>query len=190
MADTKAQKQWLRQSIRRQQAALSESYKTSSSKAIAKFMMQQEAWRRAQVVFLYMSMKSEVGTEELIKTAHMQGKTVCLPRCVENRQMQARLVTPESRLRPAAFGILEPGEDTPLLQPQEIELVVAPCVAVDKAGNRLGNGAGYYDRFLQRTNAVVACLCRQAFLQQSLPSDSWDYTVDMVVTEAGIWPKR
>jgi len=70
----------------------------------------------------------------------------------------------------------------------ELDVVLMPLVAVDLQGNRLGMGAGYYDRSLAQAQPRpyligVAHQCQQL---QSLPIDPWDIPLDALVTEQGM----
>ena len=91
------------------------------------------------------------------------------------------------------FGIAEPPASNPHIQPEDIDAVLAPLVAFDDQGHRLGMGGGYYDRFLPRLNAGtpligVAFACQQ--YEQPLPREAWDVPLHAVVTENGVleWP--
>ncbi|HET6441826.1 MAG TPA: 5-formyltetrahydrofolate cyclo-ligase, partial [Phycisphaerae bacterium] len=70
----------------------------------------------------------------------------------------------------------------------EIDVVLAPCQAVDRSGNRLGKGGGFYDRFLARPD-LRACIIAVAFQEQVLdevPVGENDCRVQMVVTDAEV----
>nr|WP_305906771.1 5-formyltetrahydrofolate cyclo-ligase [Methylomarinum sp. Ch1-1]MDP4519477.1 5-formyltetrahydrofolate cyclo-ligase [Methylomarinum sp. Ch1-1] len=66
---------------------------------------------------------------------------------------------------------------------------MAPGVAFDCNGGRLGHGAGYYDRLLEnvREDAVVAGVCYQAQLLESVAMDSHDVYMDKVITETAVY---
>jgi 5-formyltetrahydrofolate cyclo-ligase len=84
--------------------------------------------------------------------------------------------------RPAASAASE------LVAPEEIDLVLVPCVAFDKNRNRLGHGAGYYDRYLPLCTRAK-CIA-VAFEAQRLPrvvTDAHDRRMDAVVTEKKIY---
>lgn len=84
-------------------------------------------------------------------------------------------------------GIDEPTEDAPRCDARDLGVVVVPSVAVDHAGNRLGFGAGYYDRALAaRGDATTVATVFEAQLVGSLDPDPWDVPLDIVVTEARV----
>lgn len=66
-------------------------------------------------------------------------------------------------------------------------VILVPALACDAAGNRLGFGGGYYDRFLDKNRILtkIAVLYHQ-FLETDLPCDPWDVPVDGYVTESGL----
>ena len=73
-------------------------------------------------------------------------------------------------------------------RPQDIDLIVAPALAIDRHGRRLGRGGGYYDKFLAQP-ALRATICAFVFAEQlldDLPHLPHDQPVDMVVTDAEV----
>lgn len=143
-------------------------------------------WRRARTLFIYVSIAGEPDTHRLIRQALAQGKRVAVPRCLPGGQMEAREITGLEGLEPKAFGILEPGGDAPLVAPEALELVVAPCVTVDGRGRRLGHGGGYYDRYLARVGCPVVCLCHSCMVATAVPCGPEDRVMDRVLTDKGL----
>lgn len=137
----------------------------------------------SQTVMLFYGVKGEPDTRVAINELLQRGKRVVLPRCIPERQMQARFITKESILLPGAYGIPEPGEDCPLAEKKEIDLVLVPNLCCDKSGFRLGHGGGYYDRFLTDFPGVSVALCPEERLAEQLPAEETDIPVDIVLTQ-------
>ncbi|MDL2253266.1 5-formyltetrahydrofolate cyclo-ligase [Ruminococcaceae bacterium OttesenSCG-928-I18] len=182
------QKETLRRQVGRQTETLSEEYLRQSDEAILSLLCAEAALQKAKVVFSYVSVGREPDTRRFIEALLAEGKTVCVPRCHRGGVMHSCSITGFAQLLPARYGLLEPAAETPITDPAQIELVVAPCVAADRRGGRLGHGAGYYDRFLTKTTCPVFCLCRGVLLQQEIPMGPYDRRMDLVITEAGVFP--
>ena len=161
-------------------------YRQKADAAIARHVLASEVWRAAGTVFAYVSVGCEVDTRALIEAALREGKRVCAPRCLGKGRMEARAVESLEALVPAAHGLLEPAEGAAIVPPEEIGLTIAPCLAADRSGHRLGYGGGYYDRFLESAAKPSICLCRRRALLDGVPHAEHDATVDAVATEAGM----
>lgn len=85
--------------------------------------------------------------------------------------------------------ILEPEKIDDKISPADLELVLAPLIAFDSSGHRLGTGGGYYDRtfaFIRERSHQRPLLIGLAYQDQkvkALPSDSWDILLDGIITE-------
>lgn len=84
------------------------------------------------------------------------------------------------------FGFDQPSGASPEIDQDEVEIVLVPGMAFDRQGNRLGRGAGYYDRFLARVAAETVALTTERQILDSVPSESHDVRVDWIATEAGV----
>ena len=137
----------------------------------------------------YLSMGTEPGTGPLITGLLKRGADVIVPvTSSEDRQMEWVLFDPAAPLRLSTIGIPEP--DGPRLGHDALEdvgLVIVPAMAVDHAGNRLGRGAGYYDRALASVTAPVCAVVHANELMESVPNDDHDVRVQMAVTETGLF---
>jgi 5-formyltetrahydrofolate cyclo-ligase len=100
-------------------------------------------------------------------------------------QMEAWQIADFAQLEPGAWGILEPSQPRPLTGP--IDLCLTPLLAFSPLGDRIGYGAGHYDRFLASrsdTPAIGLAFEVQAF--PWLPSDPHDRRLDAIVTEGRV----
>lgn len=132
-------------------------------------------------VFIYLSFSSEAPTDGLIERLRSDGHIVYCPR-IENGEMQAVAYGEDFSL--SEYGIREPigasfAEDS--------DVVVLPLLAVDKQGNRLGYGKGYYDRYLQSHKKAKRIAYAFDFqVVDSVPHTELDELVDVIVTEKRI----
>ena len=177
------EKDRLRKIVRERTRDLPNDYIKSSDRDIRARLLALEQWERARTVFIYVSMNREPDTRIAIQKALDDGKIVTVPRCLDDGEMEARIIISLDDLRRGRFGILEPDDHWTVLHPRYIDLIVTPCVAADRQGYRLGHGGGYYDRYLAKIDCPAVCLCRERLLQTGLPHGALDRPVDMVLTE-------
>jgi len=152
-------------------------------------------WVKAQTVVLYMPIRGEMDTGLLRSLALAEGKRVLLPRCVAGRRGELELVACKdaAELTLGSHGILEPLSVLPAIDlddpKQAPHLLIAPCLAVDRQGCRLGYGGGYYDRLLRRpalqTSLCIGLIYALQFAP-ALPMESWDARLHGVCTEKGL----
>ena len=156
-----------------------------SDRQIREHILQMPAYLTANSIFCFVSMESEIQTQEIIMQAWLEGKRVAVPRCEPKGILQAYEITDWDEVEMGTYGILEPKTHCPLLRPEEIEFGIIPCIACDRMGYRLRYGGGYYDRYLAHTQFVTAAVCRKQMLLMRTPRESFDIPVDWVVTEDG-----
>ena len=137
----------------------------------------------ADTLLLFCGVGTEPDTRPLLETLRRMGKRVLLPKCLPGRAMEARLVRSGEDLRPGAFGIPEPSESCPRVEKGDIDLILVPALCYDLSRRRLGQGGGYYDRYLADHGGRTVGLCREALLQRELPVEDHDRAVDLVLTE-------
>lgn len=135
-----------------------------------------------EMVFVYASIGSEVKTGGLIRTLWAKGCRVCLPQIIAEGHMEAALYAPGDALERDRYGILAPIHGQ-IIAPEQVKTAFVPGLAFDGAGNRLGYGGGYYDRWLARTKARQIGLGYVRQLVERVPAEPWDVRLDAVVTE-------
>ena len=114
-----------------------------------------------------------------------QGKRIFLPKCGEGSSMQFYRITglDDGSVFPGAYDIPEPtGQEMPVLT--ECSLCIVPGVAFTAEGSRLGQGGGYYDRWLRAHPDLRTLAMTYAHLiQERIPCEAHDCRVDAVITE-------
>lgn len=150
---------------------------------------------QSKVVMIYLSFKNEVDTNGLIDWCFEQDKEVVIPYCVvDNRQIiPCKLDIERKGLKKNKYGIWEPKKDSMVaVEIKAIDSIIIPGVGFDENCNRLGFGGGYYDRFLakRKKKTPAIAICYQNQIVESIPTDSYDIPMDMVVTECNLFHRK
>lgn len=182
------EKSALRDAFRRQRLALAPEERQRLSRLAAAHLLKSDAWRKANIVALYMAVRGETDCSALFEDALALNKTVLLPVCsrVEKGRMIFAACSGPDDLEPGPYGIAEPRTSTP--GPQA-DLMVIPGFAFDRLGYRLGAGGGYYDRFLAdaaMTAPLRVGLCYAFQITNALPRDRWDMPMHALCCEQGL----
>lgn len=172
----------LRRQVRAQLSQLPEHLRRQEDDALFAAFLSRPEVTQAKTLFLFYGVGAEPETAHLFPPLLEQGKVIGLPRMLPGRRMQVHRYHPDQPLVPHPFGIPEPDADTPVLAPEDIDLVLVPALCYDRRGFRLGMGGGYYDRWLAHYHGVTVGLCRQELLYDHLPILSHDRPVDLVIT--------
>lgn len=177
----------LRDLIKHKLMAQSEEKRRKKSWLIKEELFCLEEFKRAKVVMFYVSTDGEVDTALMIDETLKMGKKVVVPLILmKEKKLVASLILDRTKeLRPGPYGILQPIACVSRpISLKDIDLVVAPGIAFDKKGNRLGRGKGYYDKFLSEIPQGIP-LIGLAFdfqLVDRLPRLAHDLPVDKVIT--------
>jgi 5-formyltetrahydrofolate cyclo-ligase len=132
-------------------------------------------------------MGSEAPTDAMIEFLHERGFRLCLPRidATAAGKMEFCAWHPDDILVPGPLKIPEPGPAADVVTP---DVILAPMVGFDRALNRIGNGAGYYDRMFERLPDVRRIgLAWSSQMVDRLPVEPWDIPLHLVVTESAIF---
>ena len=183
--NTLSDKKSLRAEVLARRRALSPAERAACSQRLCGHLLSRPELGSAQTVMSYMASEEEADLSDLHGALWAAGVRLCFPAVRSGRIMEAVCCGPEGPWKTGAFGIREPA-DGQVVPPEEIDLVLVPCVAFDGAGNRLGHGGGYYDRFLPRCiGARFVLTAFEVQRQELLPRESWDVPVDGLATESG-----
>jgi 5-formyltetrahydrofolate cyclo-ligase len=134
-------------------------------------------YRRAKSVMAFVGFSGEPDTDPLFARLSVEGKRLLLPR------VEATGIVPADGDWPlvaSKFGVQEP--TGPAVDVGEIDFVIVPGLAFTVAGDRLGYGQGYYDRFLPTVAAPNAGVCFADQLVDEMPVTAHDVRVDAVIS--------
>ena len=176
------QKKDIRSEVRRRIKLLSGSEMAAAAESIFSKIEQLDIFGKADCIALFAAMNDEVPTAVALDRWPQLGKRVVVPR-VEGDIMRFYDYSPE-QMRTGAFGILEP-EGNNECRPEEIDLIIVPARAFTRAGERLGRGGGFYDKYMSKAEfrASKVGIAFECQIFDSLPCDLHDIRVDHVVTE-------
>lgn len=184
-------KKKLREKIRAQIRTFSPEEKERSDARIFRAVLSLSLYQRAKVIFVYVSLDWEIDTHALIKEALSSGKTVAVPKCLPGGRMEVYRLDDFHQLKAQTLGILEPGDGMERIAEGRLELALIPCLSCTKDGIRLGQGGGYYDRFLAgKKRLFKLALCRESLLSKNLPCEAHDIRMDAVLTETAYFSRK
>lgn len=143
----------------------------------------------------------EIETLPIAEEAWRRGVTVTLPRSdwADRRLTPAVVSNFDADLVTGRHGVMEPRPELPAFPAADLDLIVVPGLAFDRAGHRLGHGVGFYDRFLASLlpsspppasslqPPVFLGLALAAQITESLPRAPHDVPMHVIVTEDGVF---
>lgn len=171
----------LRKHISAQKSRLSLRQIEEASFVLAELLFSHPLYKQARSLYAYLSYNQEVRTAPIIKQALRDGKKVAVPKIFEDT-MGFVYIDESSPILPGYKGIPEPVSNE--LAEDQTALVLMPGLAFTPDGQRMGYGGGFYDRFLAKEPHPTVALCYDFQLLQSLPVQSHDIPVDVVLSAA------
>jgi 5-formyltetrahydrofolate cyclo-ligase len=177
----------IRNFIRTKREKMSKDEVKEKSSLIFSNLLTLPAFFRADVVHTYISSKkNETDTHELIRWLIKERKKVVVPISeMETKTMRHSELLALSDLKVNSMGIYEPKLER-LVKVSDLDVVLVPALAVDKTGNRLGFGAGFYDRFLNGLTIPSVALAFDFQLLEDIPAEEFDVKMNYIVTESKI----
>jgi 5-formyltetrahydrofolate cyclo-ligase len=156
-----------------------------AARSLADVLLATPEVRRAATIAVYVALPGEPGTGPLIDA--LADRRVILPITLPDNDLD--WATYDGDLIPGRRGILEPGGRRLGVEAiATADVVLVPALAVDRSGNRLGKGAGCYDRALGRV-PVGTFVCALVFddeVLDAVPTDAHDRPVTAAATPSGV----
>ena len=181
----------LRREFRDRRRSLTPLERESHNHSINRSVIEMVERVGAKSLSAFLAFDGEPSLQPALNHLSERGLEVAMPVITDTesgKRLQFCVWRPETALRRNAFGIEEPGLECKV-EMRDFDLVLIPMVAWDQRGNRLGMGAGYYDRALSALvhsdrpmRIGVAYSIQQADM---LPAEPWDVRMHEIITENG-----
>ncbi len=179
----------LRRQFRRARCALSVAERRRHSLSVARHFLCSPLALRNRIA-AYLAIDGEPVLEPLLARLALMGKQLALPIIERDGGMGFFTYRPSAPLVVNRHGIREPAPGAPFVATLSLSVVLAPLVAFDDDGNRLGMGGGFYDRHFaalpKKLRPVLVGVAHGIQRAPTLPSAPWDIPLDAVLTEAGL----
>ncbi len=173
-----------KQSLRKKMMQLRDHLKADQKEAYDQWISEQ-LWLKvetleANIVHVYLPMKTEIDIYPFIKKALSKGKTLVCPKTLPKRQLEHLQLLSLSELEEGLWGTKHPASG--IIYKDSIDLIVIPGLAFDLANYRLGYGAGYYDHFLEQYPKAYKLAVAYPFqMLETVPKEQHDVQLDEVL---------
>ncbi|WFF39510.1 5-formyltetrahydrofolate cyclo-ligase [Moraxella nasibovis] len=179
----------LRQRIRKQRRTLSHAQrKHSSSLASLHLPKLAKLLPKNANIGLYLDDFGELPTAPILKFCQKHGFMPYLPITAKNKPLTFAPCfydLGKTPLKRHALGMKEPFYKN-IIKINQLDCIICPLVAVDKQGNRLGMGGGFYDRTFTTFKGLKVGWCYDFQVVERLAVNDWDKGVDIVISDGGV----
>ena len=192
MTDLAALKKQLRQSCLEKRNTLSPELRIEQSLLACDHGCQtpwfnSENFDPGTVVAGFHPIRSEIDPRPFMSELARRGAVLCLPVVTDPQTIEFRELVRNANLVDSGFGTVGPDKDAAVLNPS---VLLVPLSAYDEHGGRIGYGAGFYDRAIERLHkkGIQPKLVGMAFSVQKVdrvPMDIHDQRLDAILTETG-----
>lgn len=181
-------KKQLRKEMISKRKLLSNEFVQNASNEIFSKLISSKIMDTLESVFVYSDFQNEVKTKELIKYLIDNKRAVYLPKCnTEELTMTPVRIYDTTDYSLNKYGIIEPNSQTDLICQNTIDCAIVPGIVFDTKGNRIGFGAGYYDKFFSANDNITKIALAYDFqITDCIESDEYDIAMDMIITEKRI----
>lgn len=179
-------KQKIRRAALVRRKSLTPQERDAWSSAICRQILPLEGFRNARTVMVYLADGQEPDLEQVMQAALASGVAIAAPRIDWKAKsiIPCRVRSPATDIVPGLHGLTEPAPHCSPVPPGSIDLILVPGVAFDTAGNRLGRGGGFYDRFLAlgELRALRVGVAFDFQIVPDVPAQAHDACMDLIVT--------
>jgi len=191
MNDITYEKNKIRSQIREQRKLLTESELKTADKALleefkdalARDKDMKRIFDKAKYIAVYKGVKGELPCEMLGEYLRSLKKHTCYPKTEGKDMYFCDVADPSKELVKGQYGLLEPADDSNRVDNKDISIMIMPGIAFDEEGYRVGQGGGYYDRFIEglTNEPLLVGVCMSFQLMSLVPVETSDIPVDVVL---------
>ena len=136
-----------------------------------------EDFKKSKNIMLFYPLEFEI---DILKLLDFEEKNFYLPR-IKGLELECCPYKKGDLLRDSEFKTKEPVTES--VNPEILDLIFVPALMADKNNYRLGYGKGYYDRFLEKTNAITVVPLAKELIAENLPIEEYDKKIDFIITQ-------
>lgn len=185
----------IRHELRNRRRHLSNQAQKAGATSACANIIEHPLLQHSQQIALYIANDGELDPEPLLKACHEKGHRCYLPRLDPNKEFGMLFLSykPGDLLKTNRYGINEPlYDENKVCPPQALDIVLTPLVQFDLKGNRIGMGAGFYDRCFAftKTQAHHTLLLGLAYDFQKVDKikpEPWDVSLDGIITDQNLY---
>lgn len=160
-----------------------------AARAAAGWLIQHDYFQHNKHFAAYLCFRNEFDAMPIIE-AIWQAKKLCYLPVLQGEKLEFVLYEYGAALHTNRYSILEPINTQQKIAAEHLDVVIAPLVAFDSKGHRLGAGGGYYDKTFsfkhKQEKPVLIGLGYARQEAEAIPGDAWDVRLDAVLTENGL----
>lgn len=187
MNDSRETKRLIREAALARRDALDVEWRIESALHIANFAGQVD-FGHGTIISGFLPIRTEIDARPLMSELRKLGAQLCLPAVVSRTEIVFRQFDRQTGLVPAGFGTFAPPNDAAILDP---EILLVPLSAFDHRGQRIGYGAGHYDRAIAKLidKGLKPRLIGLGFDCQRVahvPDEAHDVPLNAIITETGL----
>lgn len=185
-------KREIRRYVKEKKKFLTSEYITEYSKKMTELFCGTQAYKNAEIILSYLAYNTEINTDEIIKNAWKDGKTVAMPRVTGEGLMEFFEITSFDQTEIGFCGIPEPKEEAHAVTELKEALMLMPGLAFGRDHSRIGYGGGYYDRYIEKAEEKGAHITKISLaydfqIFDTLKVERYDKKVDLVISEKEIF---
>ena len=183
----------IRSRIQTQRATLTKDQQSILSKKICHEILNSAALNNAKHIAIYLPVRGEADPTYLQEFNELSNKSFYLPILSKTNKnhLEFALYNSQTPMKLNRFNIPEPdvAEEELLTDPKKLDAVIMPMVAIDRCGNRIGMGGGFYDRTFEfrKTENCKPTLIAFAYdfqlIEEQVPQ-AWDVPSDFIALES------
>ena len=186
--DLKLQKAALRKTVLLARNALPETYRRDAAEAIIPHFLDHAELPQPCILSGFWPIRSEIDPRPLMRVLETRGVKLCLPAVLDVETIEFRAMSFSDELVETGFGTFGPAADAPVVEP---DVMLVPLAAFDASGNRIGYGAGYYDRAIATLHQknkfpLLIGVAFEAQRVDQIAQEPHDVALNTILTETGL----